>query len=336
MPSSPVIETHELTKAFRTYRKEEGLMGAVRGLFHRTYAETKAADRVSFSVGEGEFVGFLGPNGAGKTTVLKMLSGLLQPTSGSATVLGFNPSKRPVELKRQFALLMGQKNALWWDLPARESLELNRAIYGIERKEFEQTVGELIELLDVRDKMGVMVRELSLGERMKMELIAALLHRPKVLFLDEPTIGLDVMSQKKVREFLAEYNRRHKVVTLLTSHYMQDIEELCERVILIDHGKIFFDGSLAEVVSRFTSTKIIEADFSAPLPQDFIPPGSVLERNPLQIKIEVSRTEVPQACTSLLTAGQVIDLSVQEVPIEEVIRKVFGGQQEKHRLESSV
>jgi ABC-2 type transport system ATP-binding protein len=336
MPSSPVIETHELTKAFRTYRKEEGLMGAVRGLFHRTYTETKAADLVSFSVGEGEFVGFLGPNGAGKTTVLKMLSGLLQPTSGSATVLGFNPSKRPVELKRQFALLMGQKNALWWDLPARESLELNRAIYGIERKEFEQTVGELIELLDVRDKMGVMVRELSLGERMKMELIAALLHRPKVLFLDEPTIGLDVMSQKKVREFLAEYNRRHKVVTLLTSHYMQDIEELCERVILIDHGKIFFDGSLAEVVSRFTSTKIIEADFSAPLPQDFIPPGSVLERNPLQIKIEVSRTEVPQACTSLLTAGQVIDLSVQEVPIEEVIRKVFGGQQEKHRLESSV
>jgi len=336
MPSSPVIETHELTKAFRTYRKEEGLMGAVRGLFHRTYTETMAADRVSFSVGEGEFVGFLGPNGAGKTTVLKMLSGLLQPTSGSATVLGFNPSKRPVELKRQFALLMGQKNALWWDLPARESLELNRAIYGIERKEFEQTVGELIELLDVRDKMGVMVRELSLGERMKMELIAALLHRPKVLFLDEPTIGLDVMSQKKVREFLAEYNRRHKVVTLLTSHYMQDIEELCERVILIDHGKIFFDGSLSEVVSRFTSTKIIEADFSAPLPQNFIPPGTVLERNPLQIKIEVSRSEVPQACTSLLTAGQVIDLSVQEVPIEEVIRKVFGGQQEKHRLESSV
>ena len=336
MPSTPVIETYELTKAFRTYRKEEGLMGAVRGLFHRTYTETMAADRVSFSVGEGEFVGFLGPNGAGKTTVLKMLSGLLQPTSGSATVLGFNPSKRPVELKRQFALLMGQKNALWWDLPARESLELNRAIYGIERKEFEQTVGELIELLDVRDKMGVMVRELSLGERMKMELIAALLHRPKVLFLDEPTIGLDVMSQKKVREFLAEYNRCHKVVTLLTSHYMQDIEELCERVILIDHGKIFFDGSLSEVVSRFTSTKIIEADFSAPLPQNFIPPGTVLERNPLQIKIEVSRTEVPQACTSLLTAAQVIDLSVQEVPIEEVIRKVFGGQQEKHRLESSV
>ena len=331
MSQAPVIEIHDLTKVFRTYRKEEGVMGAFRGLFHREYTETKAADSVSFSVAEGEFVGFLGPNGAGKTTVLKMLSGLLQPTSGSASVLGFNPAKRPVELKRQFALLMGQKNALWWDLPARESLELNRAIYGIGRKEFEATVGELGELLDVRDKMGVMVRELSLGERMKMELIAALIHRPKVLFLDEPTIGLDVMSQKKVREFLREYNRRNKVVTLLTSHYMQDIEELCERVILIDHGKIFFDGSLADVVGGFTTTKIIEADFSTPLPEGFLPPGVVLERNPLQIKIEVPRAEVPQVCTALLAGAQVIDLSVQEVPIEEVIRKVFGKQQEEEK-----
>lgn len=334
MATTPIIETHDLTKAFRTYRKEEGLKGAFRGLFHRKYTETLAADHVNFSVGEGEFVGFLGPNGAGKTTVLKMLSGLLQPTSGSASVLGFNPANRPTALKQQFALLMGQKNALWWDLPARESLELNRAIYGIDRKEFQTTVGELVELLDVEDKMGVMVRELSLGERMKMELIAALLHRPKVLFLDEPTIGLDVMSQKKVREFLREYNRRYQVVTLLTSHYMQDIEELCERVILIDHGRIFFDGSLSEVVSRFTSTKIIEADFSMPLPDSFIPSGNVLEKTPLQIKIEVPRAEVPQACTALLSGGQVIDLSVSEVPIEEVIRKVFGGQQEKHRIES--
>lgn len=334
MSQSPVIETRDLTKIFRTYRKEAGLMGAFRGLFHREYTEIKAADSVSFSVGEGEFVGFLGPNGAGKTTVLKMLSGLLQPSSGSASVLGYNPAKRPTELKRQFALLMGQKNALWWDLPARESLELNRAIYGIERTEFEATVGELSELLDVRDKMGVMVRELSLGERMKMELIAALMHRPKVLFLDEPTIGLDVMSQKKVREFLREYNRRHKVVTLLTSHYMQDIEELCERVILIDHGRIFFDGSLGEVVGRFTSTKIIEADFSASLPEGFTPPGVVLERSPLSIRVEVPRAEVPKACTALLSGGQVIDLSVQEVPIEEVIRRVFGSQQEEHRLDS--
>jgi ABC-2 type transport system ATP-binding protein len=330
MPS-PVIEVHELSKVFRTYRKEEGLAGAVRGLFHRHYTETHAASKVTFSVNEGEFVGFLGPNGAGKTTVLKMLSGLLQPTSGSASVLGVNPATRPAALKQQFALLMGQKNALWWDLPARESLELNRAIYGIDRKEFEATVGELGELLDVRDKMGVMVRELSLGERMKMELIAALMHRPKVLFLDEPTIGLDVISQKKVREFLREYNARHKVVTLLTSHYMQDIEELCERVILIDHGKLFFDGSLEEVVSRFTSTKIIEVDFSAPLPEGFLPPGRVLESHPLQLKIEVARAEVPRACTALLAGGLVSDLSVKEVPIEEVVRRVFGKQQEQEK-----
>ena len=334
MTDSMIIKVEGLTKVFRTYRKEEGLLGAVRGLFRRHHTETKAADSVSFSVGEGEFVGFLGPNGAGKTTVLKMLSGLLQPTSGSARVLGLDPSRRPVELKRQFALLMGQKNALWWDLPARESLELNRAIYGIERKQFEATVDELTELLDVRDKMGVMVRELSLGERMKMELIAALLHRPKVLFLDEPTIGLDVISQKKVREFLREYNRRHRVVTLLTSHYMQDIEELCERVILIDHGKIFFDGPLDEVTGRFTSTKVIGVDFSQALPVSFVPPGSVLERSPLSIKVEVPRSEVPQACTALLAAAPVVDLSVEEVPIEEVIRRVFGGQQELHRAES--
>lgn len=335
MTPPPVIVADSLTKIFRTYRKEEGFLGAVRGLFHRSYTDTKAADSIDFSIGEGEFVGFLGPNGAGKTTVLKMLSGLLQPTSGKATVLGFNPSKRPSGLKRRFSLLMGQKNALWWDLPARESLELNRAIYGIGRAEFEQTVGELTELLDVADKLGVMVRELSLGERMKMELIAALLHRPKVLFLDEPTIGLDVISQKKVREFLKEYNRRHRVVTLLTSHYMQDIEELCERVILIDHGKIFFDGPLEEVVSRFTSSKMIEADFRDPLPEGFVPPGTVIERSPGRLKLEVPRVAVPEACAALLAAGQVIDLSVQEVPIEEVIRKVFGGQQDKHRLESA-
>jgi ABC-2 type transport system ATP-binding protein len=323
-----VIEVRELTKTFRTYRKEEGLLGAVRGLVHRRHTETKAADRVSFTVGEGEFVGFLGPNGAGKTTVLKMLSGLLQPTSGQARVLGFDPSRRPTALKKRFSLLMGQKNALWWDLPARESLELNRAIYGIDQGEFQSTVDELTDLLDVRDKLGVMVRELSLGERMKMELIAALLHRPKVLFLDEPTIGLDVMSQKKVREFLREYNRRHKVVTLLTSHYMQDIEELCERVILIDHGRIFFDGSLSEVVGRFTSTKVIGADFSTPLPEGFQAPGTVLEREPHRIKVEVSRAEVPSACSALLSAAPVADLSVEEVPIEEVIRRVFGNHQD--------
>ena len=201
------IEAIGLTKIYRTYRKERGLRGALKGLVHRKYDETRAADGVTFKIEEGELVGFLGPNGAGKTTVLKMLSGLLNPSSGEARVLGFVPWERKAELKRQFSLLMGQKNALWWDLPAQESLELNRAIYGIDRKRFNKVVDELTDLLNVRDKMNVMVRELSLGERMKMELISALIHEPRVLFLDEPTIGLDVVSQKRVREFLRIYAR---------------------------------------------------------------------------------------------------------------------------------
>src|SRR5206468_1162716 len=242
----PAIEASKLTKVYRTYRKERGLWGSIKGLFRRRYDETRAADQVSFQIEEGEFVGFLGPNGAGKTTVLKMLSGLLNPTSGDARVLGFVPWERRNEMKRQFVLLMGQKNALWWDLPARESLELNRAIYGIDRGKFEKIVGGLSELLDVTDKLNVMVRELSLGERMKMELIAALLHAPRVLFLDEPTIGLDVVSQKKVREFLRLYNAENRIIAMLTSHYMEDIEELCHRVIIIDHGRIFFDGPLSK------------------------------------------------------------------------------------------
>src|SRR6188768_425451 len=257
-PLMSVIETQGLTKVYRTYKKAPGLWGAIKGLGHREYEEVRAADGVTFSIEEGEFVGFLGPNGAGKTTVLKMLSGLLNPTSGDAKVLGFTPWERKDEMKRQFSLLMGQKNALWWDLPARESLELNRAIYGIERSRFVRIVTELTELLDCADKLDVMVRELSLGERMKMELIAALLHSPRVLFLDEPTIGLDVTSQKKVREFLRRYNSGKRIVTMLTSHYMQDIEELCQRVIIIDSGRLFFDGPLASIIDRFATHKILD------------------------------------------------------------------------------
>src|SRR3979409_788303 len=252
----PVIETRGLTKVYRTYRKESGLRGSIKGLVRRKYNETRAADAVTFQIEEGEFVGFLCPNGAGKTTVLKMLSGLLNPTSGDAQVLGFVPWERRNEMKRQFSLLMGQKNALWWDLPAQESLELNRAIYGIDRQRFKKVVGGLSELLEVQDKMNVMVRELSLGERMKMELISALIHEPRVLFLDEPTIGLDVVSQKRVREFLRLYNSEHKIVTMLTSHYMQDIEELCDRVIIIDHGQIFFDGPRPASTARFSRLKV--------------------------------------------------------------------------------
>ncbi|MBA2271596.1 MAG: ABC transporter ATP-binding protein [Chthoniobacterales bacterium] len=318
------IEASGLTKTYRTYRKESGLRGSIKGLFHRKYDETRAADDVSFRIEEGELVGFLGPNGAGKTTVLKMLSGLLNPTAGDARVLGFVPWERKNELKRQFSLLMGQKNALWWDLPAQESLELNRAIYGIDRARFRKTVGGLSELLEVQDKMNVMVRELSLGERMKMELISALIHEPRVLFLDEPTIGLDVVSQKRVREFLRIYNREHRIVTMLTSHYMQDIQELCHRVIIIDHGKIFFDGPLSDIIDRFSGYKILGLTFSTPATQDFSRFGEVVDQTPMSVQLTVPRAKVTETCRELLENCAVSDISVQELPVEEVIRQLFG------------
>jgi len=319
-----VIETRGLTKIYRTYRKESGLRGSIKGLVRRKYDEIRAADNVTFSIEEGELVGFLGPNGAGKTTVLKMLSGLLNPSSGDARVLGFVPWERSNDLKRQFSLVMGQKNALWWDLPAQESLELNRAIYGIDRDRFKKVVGGLSELLDVQDKMNVMVRELSLGERMKMELISALIHEPRVLFLDEPTIGLDVVSQKRVREFLRLYNSEHKIVTMLTSHYMQDIEELCDRVIIIDHGKIFFDGPLNSIIDRFSGYKIISLTFEGPGDRDFSALGEVVQQTPVSVQLKVPRAKVTETCRRLLEGCAVIDINVQELPVEEVIRQLFG------------
>jgi len=319
------ISVQGLTKIYRTYQKEAGFWGAFKGLTNRKYKETAAAKEVTFSVQEGELVGFLGPNGAGKTTTLKMLSGLLQPTSGTATVLGFNPARRQNEFKRQFALVLGQKNQLWWDLPAAESLELNRVIYGLDKASAQKTIDELTELLDVREKLDVMVRELSLGERMKMELIAALLHRPKVLFLDEPTIGLDVVSQKKVREFLREYTARHHITTLLTSHYMQDIEELCERVIIIDHGRVFFDGALQDIIDRLATHKIMTLSRRKPLPSiDFAPYGEVLEKSANEVRLKVPRKQIVAATRDLIAALEIDDFTVEDVPIEDIIREVFS------------
>jgi ABC-2 type transport system ATP-binding protein len=324
----PAISANGLTKIYRTYKKQPGLRGAIRGLFQRQFEELRAADGVTFSIEEGECVGFLGPNGAGKTTVLKMLSGLLHPTSGEASVLGHVPWRREDAMKRQFALLMGQKNALWWDLPARESLELNRAIYGIEESAFRKIVDQLTDLLDVRDKLDVMVRELSLGERMKFELIAALLHAPRVLFLDEPTIGLDVTSQQRVRDFLRDYNREHRITTMLTSHYMGDIEALCERVIIIDHGKIFFDGPLTRIVEKYATYKHVGLCFADTKPRDLTPFGEVIESTPKSAKLKVERKRVSEICRELLTRFDITDFSVQEPPIEDVIRQLFGEREQ--------
>lgn len=323
----PVIQVSGLTKTFRTYKKRPGFAGAIRGLFRRDYESVPAVSDVSFKIEPGELVGFLGPNGAGKTTTLKILAGLLYPTAGEARVLGYVPWQRQDQYRRQFALLLGQKNQLWWDLPARESLELNARIYGLPQAAFERTVAEMTELLSVRDKLDISVRELSLGERMKMELIAALLHQPKVLFLDEPTIGLDVVSQKIVREFLRHHNAHNQTTILLTSHYMADIEALCRRVIIIDHGKIFFDGQLAEVVDRFADFKhiTIHCDGANARPAAGLTKyGEVVDQSAESIKLKVKRDRVIPACKALLDELPVRDIDIEEVPIEEVIRQIFS------------
>ena len=323
----PAIEVCNLTKAFRTYKKQPGFSGAVKGLFRRKYEQAVAVNSVSFKIEPGELVGFLGPNGAGKTTTLKILAGLLYPTSGTAKVLGHTPWERHDDYRRQFALVLGQKNQLWWDLPARESLELNAKIYGIPKERFEKTVGEMTELLGVKEKLNVSVRELSLGERMKMELIASLLHQPKILFLDEPTIGLDVTSQKTVRDFIRKHNATQKTTILLTSHYMADIQELCERVIIIDHGKLFFDGKLSEIVDRFADCKLVTIqcekinDYAAEKLSRY---GEVVEKTAGEIKFKVKRDRVIPTCKALLDDLPVTDIDIQEVPIEDVIRQIFA------------
>jgi len=323
----PAIAVSGLTKTFRTYKKQPGFAGALRGLFKRQYDQTVAVDHVSFTIEPGELVGFLGPNGAGKTTTLKMLAGLLYPTSGDACVLGHVPWERHDAYRHQFALVLGQKNQLWWDLPARESLELNAKIYGIPQDRYERTVAEMTEMLNVREKLNVSVRELSLGERMKMELIASLLHQPKVLLLDEPTIGLDVVSQKVVREFLKRYNTTQKTTILLTSHYMADIQALCDRVIIIDRGKISFDGRLNAVVDRFADFKLIsiECDGADGCTNESLARyGELVEKTPGSIKLKVKRDRVIPVCKALLDELPVRDIDIEEVPIEDVIRHLFA------------
>ncbi len=322
-----VIEVQGLTKRFRVMRKQPGLKGALRNLVRRQFEEVTAVKEISFAIEEGELVGFLGPNGAGKTTTLKMLAGLLHPTAGTARVLGYVPWKRAEEYRRRFALVLGQKNQLWWDLPARDSLELNARIYGLASGSYQRTVAELTELLGVGDKLGVAVRQLSLGERMKLELVAALLHQPRVLFLDEPTIGLDVVAQKTVREFLRQHNRTHRTTILLTSHYMADISELCRRVIIIDHGEIFFDGQLSAVQDRFADFKLVTIEFADGASVDSLRVarhGEILEQTPVSIKLKVKRDRAIPVCKALLDELPVRDIDIQDAPIEEVIRQIFS------------
>src|SRR5689334_1268733 len=263
-----VITVKNLLKYYQVHQKEPGFVGSLKSLVNRKYYDSKAVDDISFEIKEGELIGFIGPNGAGKTTTLKCLSGLLYPTGGEVKVLGFTPFQRKHAFLKQISLVMGQKNQLWWDLPAIDSFLLNKEIYEISDSEYKKTLGDLVDLLDVKDILQVQVRKLSLGQRMKCELIAALIHKPKVLFLDEPTIGLDVLMQQKLRDFIKEYNKKYNSTILLTSHYMKDVEQLCERIIIIDRGKVLYDGELADIVKKYAKHKAITVVFEKPVPRE--------------------------------------------------------------------
>ncbi len=326
MESSPVIQVSKLSKHYKIHKKEPGLRGSLESLFKRKYETVKAVNNVSFSIKQGELVGFIGPNGAGKTTTLKVLSGLLYPDGGVTRVLGFDPYKRQKEFQKQFSLVMGQKNQLWWDLPAMESFVLNKEIYEVSNEDFKKRLDELVNLLDVKDVLKVQVRKLSLGQRMKCELIAALLHAPKVLFLDEPTIGLDVVAQKNLRDFIKEYNKRYSATIILTSHYMGDVKELCERVIIIDKGKVGFDGKLDDVINKYADHKTLEVVLSKQVAEKELKAiGKVEKFDFPKALIKVPRKKASLRASELLAGFPVEDLNISEVPIEDIIREIFTG-----------
>ncbi len=319
-----VIEIENLAKSYRVYQKHEGLLASIGGLFRREYRNVEAVRGIDLTVDEGQFVAFLGPNGAGKTTTLKLLSGVITPSGGSATVLGHVPWKRENAYRRRFALVMGQKNQLWWDLPANESFRLHQQIYRIEPSQFERTRDELTDLLGVRNLLSQPVRELSLGERMKMELTAALLHRPEVLFLDEPTIGLDVVAQYNIQKFLRHYQAVRKITILLTSHYMKDVMALCRRVVIINLGRIVYDGSLNGIIDRFGGHKIVSLQFTdGRIPPDLARFGEIVAQETPRVKLRVDRKVIHEVLSGILAQHVVQDVSVEDPPLEEVIAAMF-------------
>ncbi len=320
-----IVEASNLSKTFRVPEKGPGLWNAFKSLLHRQWRDIPAVVGASFRIEEGELVGFLGANGAGKTTTLKMLSGLLNPSSGTASVLGFVPWKRESEFQKQFSLVMGHRSQLWWELPAQETFRLNQKIYEVPEAEYRRSVEELVDLLELQGCLSIPVKKLSLGQRMKAELAVAILHRPRLLLLDEPTLGLDVVMQKRVRQFVLEYNRRNKATVLLTSHNMDDIVELCPRVLIIDSGRLLYDGSLRRVVERYAPVKVIRADFNEAVPASALEEiGRVAENGGLHAVIEVPRSEVSKRAAALLSRFPVADLTIEETPVQEVVRSLFA------------
>ncbi|MCC7260917.1 MAG: ATP-binding cassette domain-containing protein [Candidatus Latescibacteria bacterium] len=319
---SAAIEVQQLRKTYEVPVREGGVKAALKSLIHKQVRTVEAVKSIDFAVAPGEIVGFLGPNGAGKTTTLKMLSGLLHPTAGQVQVLGYVPFARQRQFLRQITLVMGNRNQLVWDIPVVDSFERNRAIYRLERQVYRETVDELVDLLDLGDLLQKPVRNLSLGERMKCEVAAALLHRPGILFLDEPTIGLDVTMQRRIRTFIAEYNRRYQATVLLTSHYMADVEALCRRVVIIHHGQLLFDGELASLVQRFSPHKTIVVDLERE-ELDLSGYGEVVQREGARVTLRVPKADTARVTARLLSEVPVVDLTVEDPQIEEVIEQVF-------------
>jgi ABC-2 type transport system ATP-binding protein len=320
-----VIEARGLCKTYTTVRKEPGLSGAFKSLFRPHRVEVDAVRDVNLTLHAGEMVGFLGPNGAGKTTTLKMLSGILFPTAGTVQVLGYTPQHRRPEMLRQIALVMGNKMQLWWDLPAWDSFLVLKELYEVDDASFRKRAEALVDGLSLGDKVSTQLRRLSLGERMKCELVAALLHSPKVVFLDEPTLGLDVISQKRIREFLREMHDQEGTTILLTSHYMQDVQELCDRVVVIDHGTLIFEGTLQELSSRFSNTKRLRLTLTAPVEEDrLIRFGKVVRNEGVEVYLDIPKSETAPVTSAVLTQLPVADLSIEETDIEDVIRDLYG------------
>ncbi len=322
-----MIHVANLSKTFRVHEKQPGLAASIRSLFHRKRIEKHAVQNVSFDIGPGEIVGLLGTNGAGKTTLVKMLAGIIHPSSGEARVLGHEPWKRANELRQQIALIMGQKASLWWDLPAADCFLLLKEIYQIPTDVYRKRLDYLTQTLDIASELHTQIRRLSLGERMKMELVSTLLHAPKVVFLDEPTIGLDLTAQRSIREFLLQYREEHKPAMILTSHYMEDIEQLCERIMLIQEGRLVFDGELDEVMRVYSPHKILTAHFMvtddevASLRPNL--PGEVLELDSTHVRLKVHRDEVTTSAQHLLTCFPVADISIEEIEVGTVIEEIF-------------
>lgn len=319
-----IITLKNLHKTYETYKKPAGLLAALKQLFHREKMYTRAVQDMSFAIEPGEFVGFLGPNGAGKTTTLKMLSGILYPTAGEVTLLGHTPWKRERAFQKQFALVMGQKNQLWWDLPAADSFLLFKEMYEIPDDVYRANLNELTTLLGIGHLLEIPVRKLSLGERMKCELTGALLHQPKVLLLDEPTIGLDVVSQTNIRDFLKRYNREKKVTILLTSHYMEDVSALCDRVIVINHGALIYDGALRELMNEYVREKIISVTFTQPVAlAQLTAYGAVRDHTADRAVIAVPKSAARHTAVAILSELPVDDVLITETGLDDVIRRLF-------------